>query len=98
MMGPMHRWRAGVRPGLVVGAVAALLAFLVLPMFPSDGTADAVGAVVGTFVLAFTLIVLLYASGMVRPTDRTRRVPVNPWLLSLVLVTLVAALLTQCPR
>jgi hypothetical protein len=80
-----------------VGAITALLALLALPMFPPTTAADAVGVAIGSFGLLFGLILLLYASGLVRPTDTTRRVPVNPWLLGLVVLALAATALTQCP-
>jgi hypothetical protein len=74
-----------------------LAAFVLLksPGFRSYGALRALSEIAASTAIVFVVVLLLYGTGLVRPTDKSKRMPVNPWLVGLVLVALVIAWLTQ---
>jgi len=86
------RFRAGFRPALYAGASAAVISLFMLPMLGEHTTGDAIGAVALNFVAVGGMILLLYLSGIVKPTDRKKAMPVNPWIVAVLALTLGVAL------
>lgn len=90
-----QRLRAGLRPAVYVAVLCVALGVFSLPMFPAYTVTPLEIGTAG--ILMFGLVLSAYASGLVRPADRSRRIPVNLSLLAIAGVALALAAATQCP-